>query len=360
MSRLGIGYGQCWEDPLLSRKALEIRPEDDVLAIASGGEGGLALLLDRPRSLTLIDRNPAQIHLVELKTAALRELDHEELLGFIGARPCPDKDLLYAALRPVLSPGARAFWDRRKRLIRSGLWHCGRYERFFRAGFRCILPLIHSRRTLRAFFACSTVEEQAAFYREVVVNRRWRTLFRVVFGKHVFGRWGRSRSHYRYVTDPQTWRLFADRAELEMNGRLVRDHPGLAYFFQETEYPRPENFPLWLRPENRTLLREGLDRLRLRAADLTEVLEASRPGDFSKFSLSNIFEYMSAEEYEAALGDLARIALPGGRVAFWTMFVPRPIPETLAGRVAPIPMDGVLPDYRTWTLFEDFHAWAIV
>jgi hypothetical protein len=49
---------------------------------------------------------------------------------------------------------------------------------------------------------------------------------------------------------------------------------------------------------------------------------------------------MSAEEYEAALGDLARIALPGGRVAFWTMFVPAPYPKRWPGG-SPDPMDGV-------------------
>jgi len=359
LSRLKIGYGQCWEDPFLSREALRLGPEDDVLAIASGGECGLAFLLDQPKSVTLVDRNPAQIFLLELKASALRELGHDELLGFIGAKPWSDKDGLYAAVRPGLSPQARAFWDSRKNLIRDGLFHCGRYERFFRAGYRYVLPLIHSRKTLRALFACATVEEQAAFYREVWANRRWRALFRVFFGKHVFGRWGRSRSHYRYVTVPHTWRHFYDRALEDIDGRPLRDHPGLAYFFQESEYPRPENYPLWLRPENRPVLREGLDRLRLRVDSAGSLLKSSRPGDYSKFNLSNIFEYMSAGEYEDALRELVRVSRPDGRVAIWTMFVPRPVPESLEARLEPIPPGEILPAYRTWTLFEDFHAWKI-
>ncbi len=286
MSRLEVRYAQCWEDPRLSREALAVGPDDDVLSIASGGENGLAFLLDRPRSVTLIDRNPAQIHLVELKVLAARRLDREELLGFLGARPGPDKDRLYDVLRPGLSGPARAFWDRRRDLIRDGLFHCGRYERFFRAAIRYVVPLIHSRKTLRALLDCPTVGEQAAFYRDVWTNRRWRTLFRLVFGKRVFGRWGRQRSHYRYVTAADTWRLFYDRAERELSQRLVRDHPGLAYFFKESAYPRPENLPLWLQAAHFPAIREGLDRLKLRTAGLDEILAATHPGDFSKFNLS--------------------------------------------------------------------------
>ncbi|MHB8054723.1 MAG: DUF3419 family protein [Candidatus Aminicenantales bacterium] len=360
MSRPKIRYAQCWEDPRLSREALEIGPEDNILSIASGGENALAFLLDRPKSVTIIDRNPAQMYLVELKVRAVKELGHDDLLGFIGVRPGPDKGRLYDSLRAGLSRPALAFWDGHKALIREGLFHCGQYERFFRAAFRYVFPLVHSRKTLRGLFACSTVEEQAVYYRDVWTNRRWRTLFRFVFGKNFFGRLGRRRSHYRYVTAPRTWQHLYDRATQELNERLVREHPGLAYFFKESEYPRPENYPLWLQAQNFPLIREGLDRLRLRIGSVEEVLGESRPGDYSKFNLSNIFEYMSPEAYEAALAELLRVSKPGGRIAFWTLFVPRPVPEAFAGRFAPVATDGVSPAYRTWTLFEDFQAWEIL
>ena len=55
-----IGYSQCWEDPATVREALRITPDDDVLAVTSGGCNVLALLLDRPHSITAVDINPAQ------------------------------------------------------------------------------------------------------------------------------------------------------------------------------------------------------------------------------------------------------------------------------------------------------------
>jgi S-adenosylmethionine-diacylglycerol 3-amino-3-carboxypropyl transferase len=56
----------------------------------------------------------------------------------------------------------------------------------------------------------------------------------------------------------------------------------------------------------------------------------------SKANLSDIFEYMSAENTERLLGKLAARSRPGGRVAYWNMLVPRSRPESLAGKLRPL------------------------
>jgi len=360
MSRLKIHYSQCWEDPRPSLNALEIGPEDDVLSIASGGDNSFALLLGRPRSLTVVDRNPAQLFLVELKIRAIEHLSHDELLGFVGIRPCPDKDRIYAFLRPRLSEAARGFWDKRPALVREGLLHIGKYERFFRAMRRYVLPLVHSPGTARAFLSCSTIEEQTAFYKEIWANRRWRTLFRLVFGKHLLGRLGRDRSFYRYVTIPDTGDHLYRRTSRSLAEWPIRENPYFV-FFLAGNYRWPESYPLWLQKENFPALKERVGCLRLKHGSLENVIGASGPGAFSKFNLSNIFEYMSEEVYEITLRHLLRVSPSGGRLAFWTLFVPRPIPESLGGRIIPISPDGgSSPPYSSRSLYEDFFAWRIL
>ncbi|MFV2082520.1 MAG: DUF3419 family protein, partial [bacterium] len=59
-----IRYAQCWEDPGVLCEALQVTEGDDVVSIASGGDNTFALLLQNPRSITAVDRNAAQIHLV--------------------------------------------------------------------------------------------------------------------------------------------------------------------------------------------------------------------------------------------------------------------------------------------------------
>ena len=360
MSRLKIHYSQCWEDPRPSLNALEIGPEDDVLSIASGGDNSFALLLGRPRSLTVVDRNPAQLFLVELKTRAIEHLGYDELLGFIGIRPCPDKDRIYAFLRPRLSEAARDFWDKRPALIRDGLLHIGKYERFFRAMRRYVLPLVHNRRTVRAFLSCSTIDEQVKFYEEIWANRRWRMLFRLVLGKHFLGRMGRDRSLYRHVTIPDTGDYLYRRTSRSLAEWPIRENPYFV-FFLAGNYQWPESYPLWLQKDNLPVLKEGVSKIRLKHGSLQEVLAGSRPEAFSKFNLSNIFEYMSEEVYAVTLRQLLRVSPSGGRLAFWTLFVARPIPESLGGRIIPISPDGgSTPPYSSRSLYEDFWAWRIL
>ena len=54
-----------------------------------------------------------------------------------------------------------------------------------------------------------------------------------------------------------------------------------------------------------------------------------------KFNLSDIFEYMSAENTAALLARLAASSAPGGRLAYWNMLAPRRRPESLAGKLRP-------------------------
>lgn len=360
MSRLKIHYSQCWEDPRPSLEALEIKPEDDVLSIASGGDNSFALLLSNPRSVTVVDRNPAQLHLAELKMRAMEHLSYDEFLGFIGVRSSPDRKRAYAALRPFLTKAAREFWDGHRAIIRDGLLFAGKYERFFRLIRRYVLPLVHGRRTIRAFLSCSSIEGQFEFYQTIWTNRRWRSLFGFVFGKHLFGRLGRNPSFYRYVSVSDTGKYFYQRTTESVAARLIRENPYFA-FFLAGNYLWPESYPLWIQKENFPVLRERLGRIRLNGGSLEDVLTGQSPGAFSSYNLSNIFEYMSEKSFEATLRQLLRVSRPESRLAFWTLFVARPIPESISGRFVPVrPDGGHLPMRSSRSPYEDFWVWRIL
>ena len=79
-----IRYSQCWEDPACLYAGLDIGPEDDVLSITSAGCNTLALLLKGPRSVTALDFNPAQSHLLQLKVGSHRLTELPALPGTAG------------------------------------------------------------------------------------------------------------------------------------------------------------------------------------------------------------------------------------------------------------------------------------
>ena len=53
-------------------------------------------------------------------------------------------------------------------------------------------------------------------------------------------------------------------------------------------------------------------------------------------NLSDIFEYMSPDEYQRQLERLCRALAPGGRLAYWNMLAPRRRPEAMADELRPL------------------------
>src|SRR5258708_12165651 len=71
-----IRYAQCWEDADVLLAALDGRPGDTCLSIASAGDNTLALLARPPARVIAVDLSPAQLPSLDLPLAADRPLAH--------------------------------------------------------------------------------------------------------------------------------------------------------------------------------------------------------------------------------------------------------------------------------------------
>ena len=80
----GVRYAQCWEDADVLVEALDVRPDDVCLSIASAGDNALALLAEGPARVVALDLSPAQLACLELRVAAFRRLQHHELLALLA------------------------------------------------------------------------------------------------------------------------------------------------------------------------------------------------------------------------------------------------------------------------------------
>jgi S-adenosylmethionine-diacylglycerol 3-amino-3-carboxypropyl transferase len=327
-----IYYAQCWEDPRVLDEALSVTSGDDVVSIASGGDNTFALLLREPRSLAAVDRNPAQIHLVELKMRAIERFDYETFVAFVGARTRGDRIKFYREVRGSLSESARAYWDGNRALVARGIIHAGKFENYFKIFRGRVMPLVHGRKSVRRLLAARSVEEQREFYDRVWNSRRWRMMFRIFFGKFVLGHLGRDPSFFRYVTLEKVAGTLLGRARHALTEIPVADNHFVEYILTG-RYARLESGPPWLRPDNFGRLKKCAGRLNLVCAGLEEYLRRLPAGAVSRFNLSDIFEYMSDEEVEACLREIGRVSAPGAKLAFWTLFVPRTVPHALTGRM---------------------------
>src|SRR5205807_1324233 len=178
-----IRYAQCWEDADVLLQALDVRPGQVCVSIASAGDNALALLSRAPGRVIALDLSPAQLACLELRVAAYRELSHPELLKLIGSTPSTRRPDLYRRCRPLLSAAVREFWDGHLREIAVGIGGAGKFERYFALFRRRVLPLVHVRHSVDALVRGGTRTQRLAFYNRQWDTCRWRLLFRVFFSR---------------------------------------------------------------------------------------------------------------------------------------------------------------------------------
>lgn len=154
-----------------------------VVAAAEGGDRILRLLADAPKRVAVVDRRPAQRHLVELKLAALKTLSHADYLELAGPRPSIRRRALYQRARWMLPRESDEFWLARLGLIDRGVWGQGVLERRL-ASFRAFVGWVHGSRRVARFRALATEAERRAVY-----AREWRTWLWRRFGAFLWERW---------------------------------------------------------------------------------------------------------------------------------------------------------------------------
>ena len=335
LERTGVSvvrYAQVWEDADVLLAGLDVRPGDACVSIASAGDNTLALLTKQPSRVVAIDVSAAQLACLELRVAAYRTLQHEQLLELIGSRPSVRRASLFAQCRPLLSSDARAFWDRRGRDIDGGIGGAGRFERYFALFRQWVLPLIHDRDTVADLLGLRTREAREEFYDTRWNSWRWRFLVRAFFSRVVMSRLGRERAFFQYAEGS----LPAAILERTRHALVDLDPSANPYAHWILTGTHGDALPCALRPENFDIIRDNLDRLEWHRVSLEEFVRRSAPGEFDRFNLSDVFEYVSPAHYEALLADIVRTARTGARLAYWNLLAPRSRPESLAARLRPL------------------------
>ncbi|MCB1750823.1 MAG: BtaA family protein [Gammaproteobacteria bacterium] len=324
-----IRYAQCWEDADVLNAALQVRPGDTCLSIASAGDNSLSLLTNSPARVVAVDLNPAQLACLQLRIAAYRALSHAELLGLMGSRPHPQRNALYRRCRPLLSRQAREFWDARAGSIARGIGGAGRFEHYFELFRTRVLPLIHRRARIDELLVPRERTERENFYQRKWNTRRWRLLFRLFFSRFVMGRLGRDPSFFDYVEGSVAERILqrTRHALVELD---PAQNPYLQWILTGTH---TSALPRSLREEHFAAIRDNIERIEWHCISIEEYLANNPDIKIDCFNLSDIFEYMSQPGYEKLLEILVAHARPGARLAYWNMLAPRSRPPSMADRL---------------------------
>lgn len=177
-------YNACWEDPRCDRVALDIEPDHELMMITSAGCNALDYLLDNPRHIHCVDMNPRQNALLELKIAAINQLDYETFFSLFGQGGTSEARTIYHdALRAELPEPARLFWDRKIYYFSgdSSFYFKGTTGLFARIA-NTYINFRKARDAIEQVFHLETRAEREEIYHGYIKNQLWTDLIRRLLG----------------------------------------------------------------------------------------------------------------------------------------------------------------------------------
>jgi S-adenosylmethionine-diacylglycerol 3-amino-3-carboxypropyl transferase len=323
-----IRYANVWEDADVLCDALQPLAGKNILSIASGGDNAFAMIAEGA-NVTAVDVSAAQLHVVELKRAAILHLSYEELLPFLGIQPSTNRLATYESISGELTVDARLFWRDNQHIIEPGVVHGGKFERYFELFRNRVLPFVHTSSHVEALLSEKSREERDRFFKRTWNSWRWRAMFSLFFSRFVMGRLGRDPEFFRYVEGSVAKRI-RGRADYALTALPTHTNPYLTFIFTGNYR---NALPRYLRPDKLAAVRANMHRLELKQGLIDEV--AVKAGKkFDGYNLSDIFEYLDAATAERIYGALLDASNRGARFVYWNMLVPRQRPEKFARRVS--------------------------
>jgi S-adenosylmethionine-diacylglycerol 3-amino-3-carboxypropyl transferase len=321
-----------WEDPAIDEKAMGLKKGDVVFAITSGGCNVLGFLRVNPSKIYCVDINAAQNHLMELKTAAFKELDYSTMAGFLGLEKMTDRESIFRVLKNSLSAEALSFWNANDSIIKKGVIMNGRYERFIKVAGKFI-RLLQGNSKVNALFKLSTTEEQTTFFYERWDNKRWRWLFNTLFNKKRLAKRGLVNDYFHFDDGSSSFsESFYKRAS-----HMLKDIPVQSNYFASLyflgHYLTNEAIPEYLKQINFESIKQNAHKIVPVTADCKYWLEQQPDNTFDAFALSNICELMDEEDTYKLFKQVLRTAKPGAKIVFRNLMIPREVPESLRSQI---------------------------
>jgi len=313
-----IYFAQIREDGRVDRELAASSGARRIACIGSGGCTALSLLNDQVSEVVVADANPAQCALIELKVAALRDLERDAFLGFIGDRPDTRRASIYRRLRPLLSDSAQRFWDKRTDCIATGVNKIGVTERYYDFVGRNVRHSVIAQDVLEELFSTDSMERQQALLEAHFKSECWNIAMRILLSKQ---------SNLLFY--PDFW--YARAEEHEFGDLLLpklmqglNQYPAARNYFLSQlllgRYldPDREGAPHYLSQDGYVAAQRNLHKMRLVNLSIQAMLGQERGID--AFFLSNIFDWGKEVHAREVWDSVLNSAAPGAAFLYRNMY----------------------------------------
>lgn len=314
-----IRYSQCWEDTEILLESLDINEKDICFGILSAGDNVFSMLTKNPQKIVALDISFPQIALAKLKREVFKSFSYEEMLEFIGVKISSERIRMYEKIRSNLEEDVKNYWDFNKEAIENGIIHIGKFEKFFKIFREKILPFVHNKKRIGKLLEKKSKQERIEYYNSHWNNFRWKLMFKLFFSKYIVGKLGRDKEFFRYA-EKNISEEMKERSRYALCELDSYENPYI-YYIMTGNY-RLDCLPYFLREENFENIKKNLHKLEIVQNSVEEYLDGI---DFkiNKFNLSDIFEYMSLENYRRLMKKIYNNADNNAILAYWNLIVER-------------------------------------
>ena len=323
--RLNYSFGN--EDWKTEAKALSIRPSDRVVCVTGSGDRPLNLLMAPCRQLVALDANPWQSQLLSLKAAALKTLDYQTYLGFLGAAHEVERGQIFESLRDRMDAPTYDFWSRRPNMVAKGVLYEGVVEKLGR-GISVVMKGMRGKQKIDKLFAFDDLQEQKDFLRTTWKGRLWQKSFALALHPRVTKILIKDPGLYDHLQrgfHPGVY-IF-DRIHNHLERFLAKESLLISLIFNGRV--TKEAFPAYLTEVGHSAIRKHLPALHIETQGLIEYLEGCAPASLDVFSLSDVASYLNPRQFERLLRAVVQAATPGARFCIRQFLSSYEIPDTL-------------------------------
>ena len=332
-------YPQIWEDPVVDLKALNLKPTDHLITIASGSCNALSYLTASPKKITAVDLNHTHVALGQLKIEAFKQLTYKEFYRFFGEANSVNNPRIYREiLAPTLNRATREYWEggikgfERIRMFEKGFYKYGLLGK--------LIGIIHIgaklyRVKLDELLKQPSIEAQAQWFDDNVAKIFDSKLVKKIMGSPL--------ALYNLGIPPsQHASLCEDRPEsmaqvLKERARKLAtvDNINNNYFAYQAygrryDHSNPSNKPLYLQEQYFELIRNNIDRLSIEQNNVLDALKSMPANSVDAVVLLDAQDWMTADEMITLWTEITRTANLGARVIFRTAGAASPIKTSLS------------------------------
>jgi S-adenosylmethionine-diacylglycerol 3-amino-3-carboxypropyl transferase len=321
-SRLSYSFGN--EDWRTEQKALRLKPGDRVVCITGSGDRPLNLLYADCGEIVSVDANPMQNYLLELKQAAIKELDYDDYLSFLGANPTANRLELYRKISPSLHLASQEFWNKHIPLIEKGILYQGMVERLCKTS--AFFFNLFKKKDIEKLFLMDDMNEQRKF-----VDERWnspllRRIFEIALSPTLTRLFGIDPGLYENLPKGfHPGKYIFDRLYTCLHRSLAKEAPLISLVIRG-KIDKP-GYPPCMLPTGCHAIKQRLDRIKVEHDDIINYLETAPANSFNAFSLSDVSSYLDPERYQRLIKAVHRTARPGATFCLRQFLSEYTIPE---------------------------------